>query len=122
MSSRPLLIVGIVVGILAGVALFAVALAVVAIDGPALSGQMMSLVVLGAALGFVLDATWLTVAVDRLLKLGGGGDDGDGGTGWGKPRPDPRPSSPSDEFDWWPAFERDFRAYRDAYERAPIED
>jgi hypothetical protein len=49
MSSRPLLIAGIVGGILAGVALFTLALAVVAIDGAALSGQMMAMLVLGDA-------------------------------------------------------------------------
>ena len=122
MSSRPLLIAGIVGGILVGAALFALALAVVAIDGPALSGQTMAMVVLGAGLGFVLDATWITLAVDRLLKLGRGGDDEDGGTGWGKPGPGPRPSPPPDEFDWWPEFERDLRRYRDERERAPMAD
>jgi hypothetical protein len=122
MSSRPLLIAGIVGGIVVGVALFALALAVVAIDGPALSGQVMSMVVLGAALGFVLDATWITLAVDRLLKLGRGGDDQNGDTGWGKPGPDPRPSPPSDEFVWWAEFERDFRVYRDAREQGAIAD
>lgn len=123
MSSRPLLIVGIVGGIVAGVALFAAALAVVAISGPALSGQIMAMLVLGAMLGFVLDATWLTLAVDRLSKLGGDGEDEDGGDGWGKPGPDPvRPWLPSEDPDWWPAFERDFRAYYDAREDTPIAD
>lgn len=121
MSSRPLLIACIVGGILAGVALFALALAVVAIDGAQMSGQTMSIVVLGAALGFVLDATWLALAVDRLSKLGR--DDEEGGTGWGRPGPDPqRPRPPSDGFDWWPAFERDFRDYCAGRERAPTPD
>jgi len=109
----------------AGIALFALALAVVAVDGPALSGQMLSVIVLGAALGLVLDATWLAVAVDRLARLGRGEDD-EGGAGWGKPGPDPvRPGPPSHDFDWWPEFERDFRAYQDARdtrERAPAAD
>jgi hypothetical protein len=119
MSSRSLLIVGIVGGVLAGVALFALTLAVVAVYGPALSGQMMAMLMLGGALGLVLDATWLTLAVDRLSKLGRGREDDEGGDGWGKPGPDPtRPRPPSQDFDWWPAFESDFRAY-DERERAP---
>jgi hypothetical protein len=118
MSSRFLLIVGIVAGILAGLALFAVALAVVAIDGAALGGQVMAILVLGTMLGFVLDATWLTLAVDRLSKLGRGHDDEEGDDGWGKPGPDPvRPWPPSEDSGWWPAFERDFRAYHDARAR-----
>jgi hypothetical protein len=68
MSSRPILIPGIVGGILAGVALFSLALAVVAIDGAAVSGQMMAMIVLGAMLGFVLDATWLTLAMEPALE------------------------------------------------------
>ena len=121
MSSRPVLIAGIVGGILAGVALFFLALAVVAIDGAAVSGQMMAMIVLGAMLGFVLDATWLTVAMDRLSKLGNGRQDEEGGEGWGTPEPDPsRPRPPSEDPDWWPAFERDFGLYREARERAPI--
>lgn len=120
MSPRSLLIAGIVGGTVAGVALFAAALAVVAIDGAALQGQTMAFVVLGAGLGLALDATWLALAVDRLGKLGRGGEDDDGGQGWGKPGPDPgRPSPPSGDFDW-AAFERDFRAYHDARQRAPI--
>lgn len=120
MSSRPLLIIGIVSAVLTGVALFVLALAVVAIDGAALDGQTMSIVVLGAALGLVLDATWLALAVDRLLKLSRGGDDEEGGDGWGKPGPDPvRPWPPPQDFDWL-AFERQFRDYRDTQEHAPI--
>jgi hypothetical protein len=121
MSSRPLLIAGIVGGILAGVALFALALAVVAIDGAALSGQIMAMLVLAAMLGFVLDATWLTLAIDRLSKLGHGRKDDEGGEGWGTPRPDPeRPWPPSGDPDWWPAFERDFGVYGEAGDRAPV--
>jgi len=121
MSSRPLLIAGIVGGILAGVALFALALALVAVDGPVLSGQIMAMLVLGATLGFVLDATWLTLAVDRLSKLGHGSQDEKGGEGWGTPGPDPsRPWPPSEDPDWWPAFERDIGVYREAPERSPI--
>jgi hypothetical protein len=123
MSSRSLLIIGIVGGVAAGVALFALVLAVVAIDGAGLSGQTMAILVLGAMLGFVLDATWLTLAVDRLSKLDRGGEDGEGGDGWGKPDPDPvRPGPPSDGFDWWPEFERDLRLYREAHERPPVAD
>jgi hypothetical protein len=125
MSSRPLLIIGIVGGVLAGVALFALALGLVARDGAALSGQLMATIVLGAMLGFVLDAAWLTLAVDRLSKLGrdgDGGDDDDGG-GRGKPGRDPvRPWPPSEDPDWWPAFERDFRDYEKARKQAPTSD
>ena len=64
---------------MAGVGLFAGALAVVAIDGAALSGQMMAMIVPGAMLGFALDATWLTLAMDRLSKLGHGRQDEGGG-------------------------------------------
>jgi hypothetical protein len=83
MSSRPLLIAGIVGGVLAGVALFASALVLVASDGAALSGSMMAMLVLGAAQGWVLDATWLCLALDRLAKLGHGseGEEGEGGEG-----------------------------------------
>jgi len=85
---------------LAGVALFALALAVVAIAGGAVSGQTMAILVLGAMLGFVLDATWLTQAVDRLSKLGRDSEDEDGDGGWenqGLTRcaPGPRPRTPS---------------------------
>jgi hypothetical protein len=117
MSSRPLLIAGIVGGILAGVALFAAALAAVAIEGAALSGQTMAVLVLGAMLGFVLDATWLSLAVDRLSKLHPGPP---GEEGWGTPGPDPSgPLPPSENPDWWPAFERDLAVYREARDHAP---
>jgi len=124
MSSRPLLIIGIVGGALAGVALFALALGLVAMGGADLSGQVMATIVLGAMLGFVLDAAWLTLAVDRLSKLGrDGGDDDEGGDGRGKPGRDPvRPWPPSEGSDWWPAFEREFREYDKARERAPVTD
>lgn len=123
-SSRPLLIAGIVAGSLAGVALVAAALTVVATKGPALSAPTMSLLVLGTAAGIVLDATWLCLAMDRLLRLshGGNGDD-DGGEGWGRRGPDPaRPSPPSGDPGWWPEFERDFRAYQEERSRAPVAD
>jgi hypothetical protein len=123
MSSRPLLILGIVGAVLAGVALFAVALAVVAIDGATLSGQGMATVVLGAMLGLVLDVTWLTFAVDRLSKLGGESDDEENDDGWGTPGRDPvRPSPPSKDLDWWAELDRDFPVVRDAREREPIAD
>ncbi len=121
MSSRPLLIAGIVGGSLAGIAVFALALAVVAIDGAGLSGQAMAMLVLGAMLGFVLDATWLCVAVDRLSKLGYGSQGEEGGDGRGRPGPDPaRPRPPSKDPDWWAEFERDLPGYRDVPEREPV--
>jgi hypothetical protein len=123
MSPRSLLIVGVAAGILVGVALFALVLAVVAIDGAAMNGQMMAMLILGAMLGFVLDATWLTFAVDRISKLGRDSDDDEGDDGWGKPGPDPvRPRPPSEDPDWWPAFERGFRVYDDTREHAPTAD
>ena len=121
MSSRPLVIAGIVGGILAGVALFALALALVAIDGAALSAQMMAMLVLGAALGFVLDATWLCLAVGWLAKLDHGSEGEEGGEGWGRPGPDPaRPWPPSEDLDGCPEFEGDFRVYLEARERALV--
>ncbi len=125
MSSRPLVIAGIVGGILAGVALFALGLAVVAIDGAALRASMMAMLVLGVALGFVLDATWLCVAVGWLAKLdhGSEGEEGGGGEGWGGPGPSPaRPWPPAEDPDWWPEFEGEFRSYLEARERAPVAD
>jgi hypothetical protein len=120
MSSRPLLVAGIVGGVLAGVTLFAAALAVVAIEGAALSGQMMAILVLGAMLGFVLDATWLSLAVDRLSKLGHEPPGEEGEEGWGTPGPDPAgPWPPSENPEWWPAFERGLAVYREARDRAP---
>jgi hypothetical protein len=118
MLSRPLLLIaGLVGGILAGVALFVLALALVAADGAALSGQMMALLVLGAMLGLVLDAAWLTLAVDRLLKLGRGGEGEDGADGGGGSVPNPAPPRPpSEDPDWWPEFEREFRDYRESRE------
>lgn len=121
MSSRPRLIAAIVGGIFAGVALFAVALVVVAIDGAALGGQMMALLVLATMLGFVLVAAWLSLAMDRLSKFGHGRQDEEGEEGWGRPGPDPeRPLPPSEDPDWWPAFERDLGVYREAHERTPV--
>jgi hypothetical protein len=122
-SSRPLVIAGIVGGILAGVALFVVTIALVAIEGPALSAQVMAILMLAGALGLVLDATWLTLAVAQLGKLdhGSDDDDGEGGGGWGRPRPDPaRPRPPSEDPDWWPEFERDLRAHLEARDDTPI--
>ena len=121
MSSRPLLIAGIVGGSLAGVAVFALALAVVAIDGAGLSGQSMAMLVLGAMLGFVLDATWLSIAADRLSKLGRGSEGEEGEDGPRRPGPDPAPPRPPPEGPgWWPEFERDLRGYREAREREPV--
>ena len=123
MSSRPLLIAGLVGGILAGVALFASALALVATDGPSLSGSTMAPLVLGAVLGWVFDATWLCLVLDRLAKLSHGseGEEGDGGEGWGRPGPDrPKPWRPSEGPDWWPEFERDFRVHVEEHDRTPV--
>ena len=125
MSSRPLMIVGMVGGILAGVALCVAGLLVVAVDGAALSGQVLALLMLGVALGVVLDATWLTLAVAQLDKLDRGSEDddgeGDGGGGGGWPGPAPaRPRPPSEDPAWWPEFERDLRAHLDEHDRAPV--
>jgi hypothetical protein len=123
MSSRPLVIAGIVGGILAGIAVCVVGLTVVAIDGAALSGQAMAALMLGVAFGVVLDATWLTFAVAQLAKLdhGGEGDDGEGGQRPGGPSPDPgHPRPPYEGPDWWPEFERDLRAHLEADEHAPV--
>jgi zinc transporter ZupT len=68
MSSRPLLIAGVLGGIVAGVALCAGVLVLVALDGGALSAQAMAMLMLGVALGVVLDASWLTYAVSHLGK------------------------------------------------------
>jgi hypothetical protein len=114
MSSRPLVIAGIVGGVLAGVALCVGALLLVAIDGLALSAQVMATLMLAVALVVVLDATWLTVAVAKLGKFDHGGEDDDdeGGGGWGRPGADPaRPRPPGEDPDWWPEFERDLRAH-----------
>jgi hypothetical protein len=120
MSSRPLVIAGIVGGILAGLALFAGALALVAMVGPGLSPQTMAMLVLGASLGLVLDATWLTLAVGQLAKLDPGSDD-EGREGPGRPGPDPpRPRPPSQDPNWWPEFERDIRAHLEEQERSPV--
>lgn len=123
MSPRSLLIARIVVGVLAGLALLAGALAVVAIDGSALNGPMMATVVLGALAGWALDATWLAFAIDRLVTLGQDGEgregeDGDGGRGPEPHPPGPRP--PTEDADWWPGFERELRAHVEARERERI--
>lgn len=123
MSSRPLVISGIVLGAVAGVGLCVGALVLVAIDGTAMSAQAMSALMLGVALGVVLDATWLTLAVAQLGKLDRGGedDDGEGGGGWGRPGADPaRPRPPGGDPDWWPEFERDLRAHLEARDDAPV--
>lgn len=120
MSSRPLLIAGIVGGAVAGIVLLSGALVLVATDGAALSGSMMATLVLGAVGAWVLDGTWLIFAVDRLQTLGHGrdGEEGEGDDGWGRPGPSPvDPSSPSDDLDWWPEFERDLRAHLQERER-----
>lgn len=124
MSSRPLVLAGIVAGVLAAIALFAVALGVVAMDGETLSASTMALLVLGTAVGWVLDATWLCFAVNRLASPdhGGESDEGEGGGGWHRPGPDPgRPSPPSEDPDWWPEFEREFRAHAAAYQATIVD-
>jgi hypothetical protein len=83
----------------------------------------MAMLMLGVALGVVLDATWLTLAVAQLGKLDHGTEDGDGdgGEGWGRPRPDPAgPRPPCEEPGWWPEFERDLRAHVEARDDAPV--
>lgn len=122
MSSRPLLIAGIVAGALAGVALVAVALFIVAVDGATLSAQMMSMLVLGTMGLIALDGTWLTMAMRRLGKLSDGGENDDG-EGWGRRGPAPaRPSPPSGDPGWWPEFERELRTYQQERERSPTAD
>ncbi len=119
MSSRALLIAGIAAGIVVGVALLGLALVVVALDGSTLSATTMALLILGAAVGWVLDATWLSLAIVRLMEPGRGGED-EGGNGWGGsgPRPVP-PRPPDDDFDWWPQFEADLRAHLEPGDRVP---
>jgi len=122
MSSRPLLIVGIVGAALAGLALLGVALLIVAADGAAISGPVMTTIVLGAAGSWVLIAAWLTYAVDRLQKLrhSPNGDDGESGGGGGSTAPPPAgPKSPPGDADWWPDFERELRAHLEDNERTP---
>lgn len=108
---------------MAGVALFVVALALVADIGTALSAQLMATLVLLTLLGFVLDATWLCFAVGRLMELdqGNEGEDGEDGEGWGGPGP-ARPRPPSEDPNWWPEFERDFRDYVEPRERTRVGD
>jgi hypothetical protein len=119
-SSRPLLIGGIVLGALGGIALCVAALVVVAIDGSALSAQVMATLLMVTALGVVLDATWLTYAVAQLARLGGGDDD-EGGEPRGGPSSDPVVPGPSHEGpDWWPEFERELRTHLEAREDAPV--
>ncbi|MGH2916486.1 MAG: hypothetical protein ACRDMX_16030 [Solirubrobacteraceae bacterium] len=125
MSSRPALIAGIVVGALAGLLVLAAALALVAVDGLALSGSMMALVILGSLGCWVLDGTWLAFASERLMTLPRGGDaeQGGGGDGRGGPSPpSPGPRPPSGDADWWPDFERDLQAHLEANERTPVAD
>lgn len=122
MSTRSRLIARIVAGSLIGVALLGGALAVVAIDGEALNGPMMAVVVLGALGGWALDATWLTFAI-VALTTGGDGNDGDDGGGDGPRRPEPPtpgPVLPPADPDWWPEFERDLRAHAADRERTPV--
>jgi hypothetical protein len=114
MTSRPLVIAGIVGGILAGIALCAGVLTLVAVDGDALSAQVTAMLMLGVAMGVVLDATWLTFARAHLDRPdpGSAGDDGQGEQPPGGRGPDP--AHPSPQYDgpsWWPEFERDFRAH-----------
>jgi hypothetical protein len=123
MSSRPLLIAGFLGSIFAGVALFVLALMVVASDGEALSGQSMAVLILGVMLGFVLDSVWLCLTVSRLSKLGQRGDGEDDSDGKGPRRPAPEPGSPppspSAEPEWWPEFERELREYGERQGRVP---
>lgn len=121
-SPPPLQIAGIVVGVVAGGALLALTIAFVTI-GASLSVPEAGMVVLAAAVGFVLYTAWLCHIVRRLAKLerGGGGEEGEPGGGWRWSGPDPtRP--PSEGPDWWPEFERDLHAYLEARERAPVGD
>ncbi|MGH2875042.1 MAG: hypothetical protein ACRDNJ_04235 [Solirubrobacteraceae bacterium] len=121
MSTRSRLIARIVAGVLIGVALLGGALAVVAIEGEALNGPMMAVVVLGALGGWALDATWLTFAIVQLTTLGDGQDGEEGGDERREPEPPPPgPVLPSGEPGWWPEFERDLRAHADARERTPV--
>ena len=110
---------------MAGVALLILALVLVAVLGGALSAQTMATLVLLTLLGFVLDATWLCFAMDRLAKLdhGNEGEEGDGGGGGGPGPPSPaHPRPPSRDPDWWPEFEREFRDYLEPRERTPAAD
>ena len=123
MSSRPLVIAGFIAGVIAGAALFAGTLAVVAIDGEAMSGTTMALLMLGAMLGFALDSLWLSLALGRLIQHDdrGEGEDGESTDGWGRPGSDPpRPRPPFHEPDWWPEFEHDFRAHVRERARSPV--
>ena len=125
MSSRTLLIGGIVAGILAGVVLLGLALTLVALDGAALSPSAMALLILGAAAGWLLDATWLSLAIVRLATLGHGGDEGEGGDGWGETGPHPEsPRPPGGDPEWWPEFEDEFREWSAGggvdHHRAPV--
>jgi hypothetical protein len=65
-----------------------------------------------AAASFGLTVLALAIDVWRCSR-GSGGDDtgGDDGGGGGNGRWPPRPHDPEPEPDWWPAFERQFRAY-----------
>jgi hypothetical protein len=61
--------------------------------------------------------TVLALAIGVWRCSSGGGDDtgGDGGGGVGNGRWPPRPPDRELEPDWWPAFEREFRAYAAAH-------
>jgi hypothetical protein len=71
---------------------------------------------------FAIGVGFVTLALVRLYSPDdpddGGSDDGPPGSGRRGPRPKPRgPEEPM----WWPAFERDFRAYVSAQNaRQPI--
>jgi hypothetical protein len=121
MSSRPLLIAGVIGGALAVVVLFALAVTVVAVDGRQLTAPELTGVVLGAALGWALAAAVLSVSLDRLRALDRGSDEGgDGGSGRRLPEPPPTPPRPpSAEGDWWPEFERELRAHLQEQDREP---
>jgi hypothetical protein len=123
MESRLLVMAGFVGGVMAGAALFVGALALLAIDGEGMNDTTMALLMLGTMLGFVLDATWLSLALGRLNRHDDRdeGEDGESADGWGRPGSDPpRPRPPFDEPDWWSEFERDFRAHVKEWNRPPI--
>lgn len=121
MSSRPLLIAQIVGAALAGLTLLGVALAVVAVEGASLSPPVMTVLVLGAAAGWVLAGTVMTWALDRLINpqppSDDQPDDGPGGGSGGEPDPPPRPSPTPD---WWSELERELASELETRERVLV--
>ena len=74
-----------------------------------------------SALGFVIVTINACRVLRRVAPGASGGEGGEEGWGRGGPGPNPTPRPPSsDEPDWWPQFERDLRAYLEAYERVPV--